>query len=147
MMKAHAPHPSSFILHPLSLLLLLLAGCGGAGYQLAPVSGRVTLHEKPLAGVHVSFQPVALGAGSPNPGPGSFGQTDADGRFTLRTMDTDRPGAVVGNHVVTLSTASQQSGPSDAVIPAESLLPKSAGDGSLRFEVPAGGTDQANFAF
>ena len=36
---------------------LLVAGCGGRGYEVAPVSGTVTVDKRPATGVHVSFQP------------------------------------------------------------------------------------------
>ena len=65
-------------------LLAALAGCADAGPKYAPVSGRVTLNGEPLAGVSVDFQPVAAGKDA-DPGPGSTGKTDKDGRFTLRS--------------------------------------------------------------
>ena len=76
-------------------LVLVLAALGcGSDYRLAPVSGRVTLNGKPLAGAHVHFQPIGSRA-QPSPGPGSHGVTDAEGRFTLQ-VDARQPGAVVG---------------------------------------------------
>lgn len=80
--------------------LLVLAGCGGE-HKFAPVSGRVTLNEKPLADAWVMFQPI--GAKDRDPGPGSVGKTDKEGRYTLR-MDASRSGAVVGKHRVMIST-------------------------------------------
>ena len=78
----------------------LLVGCAGQG--LAPVSGRVTLDGKPAANVHVSFQPMATG-GNINPGGGSYAIVDEDGRFTLKTVDGDKRGAVVGKHRVEIN--------------------------------------------
>src|SRR4051812_48296339 len=93
-----------------ALLLLATLGCAG-GPKVVSVSGRVTLDSKPLAGAHVNFQPVG-DLNSP-PGSGSYGKTDADGRYTLRLIQPDRPGAVVGKHKVSISKrggeASQQS--------------------------------------
>src|SRR5262245_37542958 len=80
-----------------ALVLLLVLGCGGP--KLAPVSGRVTLNGKPLANAHVSFQPIAA-PGEMNPGSGSYAITDADGRYTLRVVEGDRPGAHIGKHRV-----------------------------------------------
>ena len=79
------------------LFCLLLAGCGSEG-DLASVKGKVTLSGEPLEGAIVQFQPTAED-GSP-----SAGKTDAKGRYELMyTFDT--PGAMPGEHVVTIRTA------------------------------------------
>ena len=62
----------------LAVPLLLAVGCSGPGFDFVPVSGRVTKNGQPLANVRVTFQPEGE-----NPGPGSAGTTDADGRYTL----------------------------------------------------------------
>jgi hypothetical protein len=123
---------------------LLPCGCGGPGYKLAPVSGRVTLKGKPLADVKVSFQPSQKGKSEP--GPGSFGTTDADGRYSLKTV-TEPPadGAVVGTHVVTFRITTPQSLTTDEAVAPGIMLPVRAVDGSLSFEVTPEGTDQADF--
>ena len=131
----------------LLFVLLLAAGCGGP--RVAPVSGRVTLDGKPAAGVHVSFQPIAT-AGDKNPGGGSYAITDDDGRFTLRLVEGNRPGAVVGKHRVEITTRGGEvddatdlrvkSGPPKKVIPARYNR-----NTELTFEVPGGGTDKADF--
>ena len=59
---------------------LLLFGCGGRSYEVAPVSGRVTIHEKPAGGVHVSFQPVAKDKDHISPGYGGNHRTTNPGR-------------------------------------------------------------------
>lgn len=123
------------------------AGCGG-GPKYAPVSGRVTLNNQPIAGVQVDFQPIAVGKS--DPGPGSSAKTDADGRFTLKSqIDPSQAGAVVGPHQV-------------RVWPAEGVIGKDADAGkankkgaipgryhvesTLKFDVQPGGTTEANFA-
>jgi len=58
----------------LSFLLLALAGCGGASYQVVPVSGKVTLNGKPLAKAHVTFAPI--GGLDKETGSPAHGQTD-----------------------------------------------------------------------
>ncbi|MBY0457982.1 MAG: DUF4198 domain-containing protein [Gemmataceae bacterium] len=78
-------------------LALAACGCGRGPYELAPVSGRVLVDGKPVAGLQVGCEPVGSKE-NPNPGPGSFGTADADGRFTLATIPDRRPGAVVGKH-------------------------------------------------
>lgn len=80
------------------LLLLTIAGCNGNVRPLAPVSGRITLDGKPLAGGSVVVQPVAP-PGSVIAGKGSVAFCDADGRYQLETID-GKPGAVIGEHRV-----------------------------------------------
>ena len=81
--------------------LLVATGCGGGGY--VPVSGRVTYNDAPLAGAQVLFQPIG-GQGGVATGVGSFGRTDAEGRFTLEASTaTPTPGAVPGKHTVRIA--------------------------------------------
>jgi hypothetical protein len=124
------------------LLAVLLAGCGWES-NVVPVSGRVTLNGQPLAGAIVAFQPVSPGINERPEACGSAGRTDASGNFTLRLIDPERDGALVGEHIVTISTATAASG--DAAALKGERLPKSWRDGSQRFEVPEGGTTSANF--
>ena len=78
-------------------LCLLVAGCGSDD-GLARVKGKVTLNGEPLEGAIVQFQPTA------EDGSSSAGMTDAEGRYELMsTFDT--PGAMPGEHVVTIRTA------------------------------------------
>lgn len=74
------------------VLLTAAAGCGGL--KLHPVSGRVTLDDKPVAGAAVMFQPA-------EGGPVAHAVTDAEGRYTLET--TNRAGAPAGLHLVTVT--------------------------------------------
>src|SRR5262249_29795995 len=89
---------------PLVFPVLTLAGlaCGCGSYKLAPVSGQVTLNGKPLPNAAVIFQPKR--SATSTPGPGSYGKTDEQGRYSLRIVGQDRPGAVVGMHQVSIST-------------------------------------------
>ena len=124
-----------------------LAGCGGPSYQVAPVSGKVTLDGKAMANVHVGFQPISEGKDNPNPGPGSSGVTDAEGRYTLKLVGLHQPGAVVGKHRVYLSVNQPDAGAeSDVGVPVRSVLPASARDGSIQFTVAPEGTDKADFS-
>ncbi|HEY8505703.1 MAG TPA: carboxypeptidase-like regulatory domain-containing protein [Gemmataceae bacterium] len=82
-------------------VLGLLAGCGGGG-ELAPVSGTVTLDGQPLPGATVTFAPAAPGE-NPEAGVSSYGKTDEQGRYSLKTVSDDRIGAVVGKHRVRIS--------------------------------------------
>lgn len=126
----------------LSLLLFAL-GCGN---KIAPVSGQITVDGKPMAGVSVSFQPIA--ESSSNPGPGSTGKTDELGRYVLQVVGKEpRPGAVVGKHRVSVSLlggkiikngkiTKKRKQKIDAIYNSKS---------ELVFEVPPGGTTEANF--
>ena len=86
------------------LAALFAAGCGGrptADYsilRLAEAGGRVTLDGQPLEGAVVRFHPAD---GSPRY---AYGQTDADGRYTLN-FDSRQPGVRPGKKVVRISTA------------------------------------------
>ncbi len=127
------------------VLLALLAGlgCGGSSYDLAPVAGRVTWKGKPLANAHVSFAPT----GSREPGPASYGKTDSDGKFRLRVETTDQEGAVVGQHVVRISTlGGAQAEQADAGIklPKDEVPTKYNTYSTLTVTVNPGGTE-ANF--
>ncbi len=129
------------------LLLGVAAGCGSEPYSLAPVAGRVTLDGQPLREAQVRFQPAATGSEDALVGPGSYGRTDADGRFTLRTIDDDRAGAVVGPHRVFI-TAAQADPNDDPAAPGgvyPDPVPRHYQDGSLHFDVPASGTSTAHF--
>lgn len=131
----------------LATLAFLVLGCSD-GSQIAPVSGQLTLDGKPLADARISFQPAPTGeaAGRTELGMGSYATTDAEGKYTLRTADTDAEGAVVGAHRVMISDmrteTDEDAGATKAPPP---RFPVRYSDGSLTFEVKPGGTDQANF--
>ena len=137
-------HATLVILAAISVAIL--PGCGGRDYQVVPVAGKVTHGGKPLANIHVSFQPRGDAADRATPGPGSFGVTDAQGRYTLRTVDPEEDGAVVGTHVVRLARQTEHEDiKDDHSAPRQTLLPEPCRDGSLTFAVPQGGTDAADF--
>lgn len=118
------------------------SGCSPAPPSVVAVSGRVTLLGEPLAGAVVTFQP-AQGATKAEVA-GSVGRTNAEGRYELRLVDPDVPGAVVGKHSVTITTATVESG-NDAAISRGHRTARRWRDGSQTYMVPAGGTDRADF--
>jgi hypothetical protein len=125
-------------------LLVLTAGCGS---QFVPVSGRVTLDGKPLANAMVVFEPLS---DDPNPGPGSTGKTDKDGRYTLTLMTGKGSGAVVGLHKVSITayegdTGEVPSSGSDMVFRKPLLGEEHNVNSNWKFDVPAGGSAEANF--
>jgi hypothetical protein len=134
----------------LAALAVLAAGCSSEGYKIAPVSGRVTLNGKPVEKAAVMFQPVAP-EGNYNPGPGSYGITDAEGRYTLKLIGKETPGAVVGKHKVRIENYTE---PDDSADDRPRKRPKPAVpipakynqiEAKLEFDVPPKGSDSANF--
>ena len=129
----------------LAVLLLAAVGCGASGPKIVPVSGRVMMDNKPLAKARVTFQPIGKG-GNLYPGPGSYGETDADGNYSLKTVGDDKPGAVVGEHRVEISLPGARPADNDDRTPMRNGVPPRYNVKSeLRFTVPDGGTSEANF--
>lgn len=125
--------------------LVLAAAAGGCSTsaEVAPVSGRVTLSGRPIAGAVVTFQPISdRDGGRPTIG-GSAGTTDAEGKFLLHLVDSGREGALVGKHAVTITTG--KAGDSDDSRVTGELAPVTWRSGKKTFDVEPGGTDQANF--
>ena len=75
-------------------------GCSGevSTVKLAPVKGKVTLGDKPVAGVTVSF----MAEGTPR---FAVGETDAEGNYQL-TMFDQNDGAAIGQNIVTITSSS-----------------------------------------
>ncbi|MDY3554606.1 hypothetical protein R5W24_003732 [Gemmata sp. JC717] len=115
------------------------AGCGGGGP--VSVSGAVTLDGQPVEGASVSFTPAAGDGGGVG---GSYGKTDAQGRYALKTVIGDRGGAVPGKHKVTISLSKPD--PKSPEGAEKNLIPAKYNTKSdLTFDVPTGGTDKADF--
>jgi hypothetical protein len=123
--------------------LALLAGCGGSGGpKPVPVSGRVTLDNKPLANATLQFVPASGEKASEG---SSVGTTDENGKYSL-VLNTDNgtKGALVGKYKVMI-TLGAQSG-SDTKPTFHKQLPERYNRKTqLECEVPAGGRDDANF--
>ncbi len=127
------------------MLLGFLSGCG-SDYTVVPASGRITLNGEPLANATITTQPVGTNEDS-TPGPGSFARTDEDGRFTLELqLEKSIPGAVIAEHRITIIKQGHAADPSsDVATRIEAPLPEDYRNGTVRFTVPEGGTDQMNF--
>jgi hypothetical protein len=101
----------------LTAATLLAAGCSsGGGPSYVPVTGQLTLGGKPMANAKVTFQPIGS-AENPNPGAGSYGKTDGDGRFSLMVVGKDVRGAVAGKHHVEVTTDDAGAAPIDPNFP------------------------------
>jgi hypothetical protein len=83
-----------------ALLVCLVSGCNRSPYELAPVSGLVTIDGHPLSDAKVMFAPIARG-NNRDSGKPAFGQLVTDGSFTLTTYN-EGDGAIVGEHWVTI---------------------------------------------
>lgn len=82
------------------LCIVFLLGCGPQKPVLVPARGVITIAGKPAANISVQFLPdVAENAGGIFPT--SYGISQADGSFELRTAD-DLEGAVPGPHKLIL---------------------------------------------
>jgi hypothetical protein len=127
----------------LVLGMLLIVGCAPRSSAIVPVSGTVTLDGQPLVGATLSFQPITDKAVAGQAGIGSYGKTDEQGRYTLRLIDPDQPGALVGKHTVNITTAVAANPASDEIKlkQPERISPKSR---TQEIEIPAGGTDKAD---
>lgn len=88
------------------ILAGLLLGCGGGtpAPKLIPVSGKVLMDDKPLAGVTVIFNPL-----QGTPGTGGYAVTDPDGTYTL-LHQTQKPGCEPGQYGVTFTKMTQPDG-------------------------------------
>jgi len=138
------------------LLAAAVSGCS-QGPAFAPVSGVVTLNGKAKQGLIVTFQPIGS-LENPEPGRGSYGHTDEQGRFLL-VSDDGKEGAVIGNHRVRIITPWNESaggfdpaigspdGDVNAVakIEVDPIPPEWNAESDKVFEVTTTGTDQANF--
>ncbi len=102
--------------------------------DLGTVSGKVTLDGKPVAGAMVMFKPVASGRSS-------SGTTSSDGSYELQ-YTVDNAGAMIGEHTVSVIVeAGEEDYEGDEEgedVEADSGLPPSATDGSIKQTVKAG---------
>ena len=91
---------------------VLALGCSNEPYQVGQVSGRISVDGKPVEKAAIMFQPVARN-GNINPGPGSYGITDAEGRYTLTLIGVEKKGAAVGLHKVRVENYTPPGDPHD----------------------------------
>jgi hypothetical protein len=128
-------------------LVLSLAGCSGDANMppLGKVHGKVTYKGKPLDAGHVVFTP-ASGKGGET-GQVATGEIDSSGNYEMTTFSTG-DGAILGQHVVTVTAQKGDMPKPDATGRINYVLPKnetpakyaSADKSPLRCTVVAGGT-------
>lgn len=133
----------------IAIFLVVIAGCGPKTVRVAKVTGRVTLDGKPLPKASVTFVPMASKENL-NPGPTAQGMTDAEGRYQL-SVDVSTPGAVVGKCRIYITTilsdpAIDERDAGGPVRKVRDKVPAKYNMGTeLEFDVPPGGTAEANF--
>ena len=95
------------------------------------------------------LQPVGK-PGSLEVGEGSAGKTNEQGEFKLKSS-TEKDGALVGTHKVSISALDSQVGEHDTRPPrggwpkADKIPDRYNSKSELTLEVPSGGTNKANF--
>jgi hypothetical protein len=115
---------------------------------------------QPLVGAQVLFTPTAPADGSTYSGTQSAGFTNAEGKYQLESYNAGA-GAVVGVHKIMITQTADTPGAAAKIDPslasvsedlpanvaaAAGLIPARYNSATkLSFEVPAAGTDQANF--
>lgn len=122
-------------------------GCSRDAFRLVPVSGTVLLDDQPLADGVINFQPMVAGGEGPV-GPGSSSRIDDQGRFSMATVQGGK-GAVVGKHRVKIYSYSPESpavSDRDEGSRRERVPERYNYQSDLTFDVPAGGTDRADFS-
>lgn len=126
-------------------LLSTCLGCGSGG-STARVEGTITLDDKPLADIRVLFQPENKSAETA--AMGSYGLTNAQGKYSLKLSDSNAPGAAIGRHTVTLADKlAEDAQDSDAGFSKgpKSRIPVKYLKTPLTFEVKPGATNDGSF--
>jgi hypothetical protein len=119
-------------------VLALAAGCGGNG--VVPVAGTVTLDGRPLADASVVLAQLR----ATDPGP-FVGKTDAEGKFTLGATTRPGSGAAVGDYRLMITTVTGGSMEDSPLPTQKEVVPGNYRSGMMKFAIPAGGTQDANF--
>lgn len=99
----------------------------------------------PVSGAAVSFQPIAVNGESTVSNMGSYGKTDDQGNYSLKLIETDGEGASIGKHRVQVSISEDLD--TDVGRKTVDKIPARyrGTDSELTFDVPAEGTQSANF--
>ena len=111
----------------------LFFGCGrGDGPALGLVTGKVTIDDAPLAKAVITYIPEQSG------GSVSYGVTNAEGMYTMQ-FTTDKAGAVIGKHQVTIEPGSASFSDDGKPLPGSVKIPgKYRKPGTLSADVKAG---------
>jgi hypothetical protein len=102
-----------------------ISGCSDAPFDMAPVTGKVTIDGQPFSQGKVMFAPIASGK-SREAGRPSFGLLQPDGTFELGAYEPG-DGAVVGEHWVTVIRIEPEANADAPLDPAAPPAPKPGG--------------------
>ncbi|MEQ8849952.1 hypothetical protein [Botrimarina sp.] len=127
-----------------AVVLVAIAACVGCGPEVGPVSGVVTLDGKPVPEAKVQFMPLPQPDHPEVTKMVGLGKTDADGRYSL-TIFEGPEGAVVGENRVWISTAVEDEKNTSKLLAPERIPYAYNVQSKLTYDVPPGGTDQADF--
>lgn len=125
-------------------LCVFFAGCGER-IKTAAISGRITYKDRPVPYHDVIFEPLLE---DNHLGDFATGRTDEDGRYTLRSFKLKKNAVGLGRCRVRIVWNDPNADPEKNIYHDPPFkLPPSASDGSLTFNVPEEGTENANFDF
>jgi hypothetical protein len=126
----------------IALLVLTCVSVAGCARRSADVGGLVTLDGQPLKGASVTF---LLSTAPPGRSEGLFvGVTDEQGRYSLHPASPKGSVMLPGKYLVSFSTTYVEGGTPDFEPPPPERVPPKYRKG-IEFEVPGGGTSDANF--
>lgn len=120
---------------------VLILACVGCGAGRVPVAGTVTLDGKPLVGATVALQRTDGESTERS----YTAETDSEGKFQLRTADGSAEGAPPGSYHVFVRSVKPPAEMNELTKLPPERVPAKWRDGSEVFEVPSGGTTEANF--
>lgn len=127
----------------IGISVVAVTGCGSK-YDVVPVSGTIFFNGEPLSGATILTQPVGKAAENNKTGPGSFGKTDEDGKFSLELQNEPTPGAVPGECVILITEKGHADDPTSDVITRDDLrsrIPDEYRTGKKTITIPEAGTD------
>lgn len=130
-------------------ILVIAALCVGCGPRTVGVSGKIIVDGEPAENIRVVFQSAS---GGMEVAPPAIGLTDKNGEYSLSLAEKKKKGAIPGPYVVFLTWRDPDA--DENPIEGETVakespykLPPRANSGELKFDVPEGGTKEANFEF
>jgi len=124
------------------LVVVVLTAVLGCGIRSTAVTGKITLDGQPLVGSGVTFKAADSPTGRLD---GMFiGVTNAQGQYSLRPAGPKGGALAPGKYVVTITTTYVEGGVPEDKQPPPERVPAKYRKG-IDFEVPAGGTADANF--
>lgn len=127
----------------LTACLFACIGCSNSEHAVVPVSGRVTLNEKPLSNATIYTQPIAA-TGELNAGPGSAALTNENGEFELELQTEDTKGAIAGDVKLRIvENGAKRAATDDRSVAFKRSVPSDYYEG-VTYTIPAEGTDAMN---